>query len=955
MNNVHRESRVNWLNKRGWCTVDHTGVHRGQCTARRYWRPCWQDDEPIGSESAAGDVDITSLSPACSWNQSTSRCSSAAGTACTSSSSSVDPVEHSAQSSPALDEALFTAALPSQRQRRRASSCATEQREQCAAVELSPPTPSDDLLDVLQHRRVAGSQYDCSASAGGGGCFEGRVGSLRRRRRSTVTPELMQLDRERATASPTAACVSTLHQATDTTPEPPPPTTRRRLLPQPDRSVSVDSAPVTSSKDAELRRLVSSRHFMPISSEQEQQREGETHPARRLPLVVDTGVGRTLVATAEPQRDCRTLEAAARVTSDHQNQTTLCSTHEDSARRLHRQQSVDKSVDDSDDDDDDKLQDLPTDEQRGGQLPARLTFRSSTLPRRWKWHSPTGQTQNLVDSKDCREAWARQDVQRVTTEPQSPTSSSTDPTPTPAAQPHQSTSTLARVEAMKDRFRRLSEMYKNSQKEDDAAMMSTRTRKSQNTDVGKSIEDHQWTGDDRENTAGIEVDSKTTPACNKTAVTATASVTSDTESLSSCGRDEGFESETATGSVLGAADVSCESHQYTPDGVAEDTTTVCSEANLFASSIDSIIQQMCPRMLAAADASSSSSLGTPSTDEALRCRGVLAGNDDVSTSSPGAVSTRRSRLSHQRAFIERMSAPRRSVTNSPQRHTSTFSPSDTVPSTAAMFSSPAVRRRTRTPSASGPRDSMLLSVAGLQHRRSSDVTSGGGDEVCGSVSLSKFVRGSVARTSLPHTGISVRASSARPMQTKDQKQSALARTGPSTRQSHRSTGTRRVDQTSKPAASTGWYPAPAALHVDRNGVQMKSSSAVPRVFSTPVCYGATSHQTRASSEPQSGVDVSNVSVSNGARAPEARNQHTSEHAPPDSQPAAARVSERKSVFERLFEKAHRHRHSKTELNGAATAVATNSSRPHQAAVESHRKPPSKRSNSSSRRSNDSDF
>ena len=971
-----------------WCTVD-AGA-RAQYGTRRYWRPCWQDDEAC--ESPADVDDAASLSP-CTW-RSTSRCSSAAGGAYTSSSSSADPVEDCSRSSPAsslVDDGRF-AALPRHHQRGRSAvdrAYSPAERSATAADGRSwPPTqkcselsPSDNLLDFLQQQDRAPGTYDCASPASS--CFEGRVGSLRRRRRSAVTPELMQMDRERAAASPTIPYVTPVlpHQRT-ATPDPPPRNSRRRLLPQPDRTVDSGLVAAARNEDMELRRsvsAVSSRYFMPISSQQDQC-ESNVPSSRRLPLVVDTSVGgtsasssATTVVTAEP-RDRRILEAMA-ATSIHENKmnNTASSSHVESChdktevlpsatttappRGQHRQQCMNSTITESvhfndSDDDDDKLFDLPEDER--GHQPARLTFRSSTLPRRWKWHHPNGESQKLVDRQDCRELWtvqagAREDVQRAT-EPQSSMSSSSDPTP---AKPQaMSTSALARVEAMKDRFRRLSEMYKNSL-EEDSAIMSMKTGKLQNNDIGKNVENQQSTGDtDR---TGTEAASKATSAC-KTAT----SVTSDTESLSSCGRDEGFESETATSSVLYGADASCSesrhSHHLTADVAAstaatatEDTATTCSEANLFACSIDSIIQQMCPRTfeIAAAEASSTSSLGTPSTDEAVRCDGLPA-NDVIASST--SASNRQSRLSHQRAFAERMSAPRRSLTRSPQRRTSA-SPSDATLK-SGMYSSPAVHRK-RTPATNrflpSPRD-CTPSTGSVEQRRRSDA----GDVNEGDTS-SSFVRGNVTRTSLPHTGISVRASSsARPTNSKDQKQSlplTSSRTSSSSRQSYRSASRTREDQTIK--AASGRCQMPVVAHVDRNGVQTKPSSAT-RVFSTPVRFGATSHQTRPASEKQNagGVDGSSVpskqtasAVSTDAHSHRGRNQQTAENASEVTldRHSAPRINERKSVFERLFEKAHRQRHSKPEANGVATAVAPTRSSQHQAA-ESLKKLSSKRSN-----------
>jgi len=924
-----------------------TGGGRGQCGSRRYWRSCWQDDD--ASESPADVDDAASLSP-CTW-RSTSRCSSAAGGAYTSSSSSADPVEDSSRSSPVssvADDARFTA-FPRHLQRSRSTVdraySPADGRNWLPTQRSAELSPNDDLLDLLQQQDRGPGSYDGSAPAGS--CFEGRVGSLRRRRRSTVTPELMQMDRERAAAASPTTMGGVTSSSRTATPDTTPRTSRRRLLPQPDRAADPGLAAAAAgnkeqSSVSAAAAAVSSRYFVPINNEQDQHRGESNSSSRRLPLVVDTAIGGTLASEVMRVREntAKNNTAFPSHVESCRNDAEVLPVTAASTRRQHCQQfttstAIESSVNDDDDVDDDKLFDLPEDER--GKPPSRLTFRSSTLPGRWKWNSPNGEPQKIGDRPDCREPWtveagAGEAVQRVT-EPQvsnsigSPTSTKPQ-TPSPSG--------LSRAEAMKDRFRRLSEMYKNSLEEDNA-VMSANTRKVQNNDVGKDTDIQQSTGD-TDNTGTEVVGSKETSAWKTS-----TSVTSDTESLSSCGRDEGFESETATGSVRYGADVSCleSRHADVTASTTEDTATVYSEANLFASSIDSIIQQASPRAFdghatyseaAAADDSSSSSLGTPSTDDAVRCGGTAA-NDDAA--KPSSVSNRLSRINHQRAFAERMSAPRRSVTRSPQRRTSASSPSDAT-SKNGLFTSPMIRRKPRTPASNWP---LPPSAADIENRQRSDT-----DEVNGSAASSRFVRSSVTRTSLPHTGISVRAAaSARPTSAKDQKQS-LPLTA--SRRDYRSTSKTREGQTTKPAA-TGWCPTPAATHVDRNGVQAKPSSAA-RVFSTPVRFGATTHQTRATSATErpkanDGHSAAPKQTDSAGYSQRQKNQQTTNNGPDVTwdRLSAQRLSERKSVFERLFEKAQHRRHPKQETNGVAAAGPSTGSRQQQDA-ESQKKLSSKR-------------
>ena len=144
------------------------------------------------------------------------------------------------------------------------------------------------------------------------------------------------------------------------------------------------------------------------------------------------------------------------------------------------------------------------------------------------------------------------------------------------------------------------------------------------------------------------------------------------------------------------------------------------------------------------------------------------------------------------------------------------------------------------------------------------------------------------------------------------------------------------------------------MHVDRNWVQAKQSSTA-RVFSTPVRFGVTSHQTRSVTERSNAGDVDSnsvlatqkdVAVSAGGHSYSQRNQQTAEKEPEvtwDSHPTP-RISERKSVFERLFEKAQHQRHSKREQNtSAAATIAPTDSRQRQA-DEAQKKLSSKRPN-----------
>lgn len=989
-----------------WCTVN-TGA-RTQCGTRRYSRPCWQDDESGSRESPAADIDDAASSSSCTW-RSTSRCSSASGGARTpSSSSTADPVEEYGRSSPSSSDGRSVALRRHFHRSRSAversyspaarSTTATDgrswlQTQRC--FELS--SPSDDLLDLLQQPdRGPGGACDCTASAGN--CFEGRVGSLRRRRRSTVTPELMQVDRERAAASPTVDSVtpSPSHQRTSS-PEPPSRSTRRRLLPQPDRAAALERASsATGNKDADLSRLasaVSSRYFVPISKHRNEERESNMSSARRLSLGVDTGVGETLASLAaasvavstslDPHNRRMFDEPTAIVTKLQENNMNFptCSSLNDSRQdnakvlpnattamsphRQHRGQYLTSTATETVHADDDQLLDLPQDDH--DQQFTRSTFRSSTLPQRWKSYRPDGELPKLANRRELRELWATQtasDIESHVSQPQSSLSDSStvniDSNSNQTSTQGQATSasTLTRVEALRDRFRRLSEMYKNSL-EEDSAVMFTKTKKLQKNDVDKDITNEQSARDtDITGTEGCEVGLKATSA-GKTATT----VVSDTESQSSCGRDEGFESETATSSVVSGTDTSSlQLHHVTDDAIApltaavtEATVTVCSEANLFASSIDSIVRQTSPRSfderttfseVASAGSPSSSSVGTSSTDEVAYCNRMPADKDAAVKTS---ASNRQSRINQQRAFAERMSAPRRSVTRSPQRRAPAAS-SDTT-SRSGLYSSPMVRRKTRTSSSNGPspppRDYSSLAV-GAEQRRKSDA-----GEVDGSAERSRFVRGSVARTSLPHYGIfGVRApGGARPTTSKDQKQPLRSSVkNSSSNQTYKSAGKTAEWQTVK--AATGL----CHTHVDRNGVQAMKASSVARVFSTPVRFGPTSQQTRpaaAVQRPNTGDENHNDGppmqrdVSTDGRSQRVKNEQLADNRPEAT--SAPRISERKSVFERLFEKSQHRRYSKSGANNVTAAPAVDAqtgSRQGQAA-ESHEKPSTKRPNTTS--------
>jgi len=953
-------------------------------------------------ESPAADIDDAASSSSCTW-RSTSRCSSASGGARTpSSSSTADPVDEYGRSSPSSGDGR-SAALRRHYHRSRSaversyspaarSTTTTDgrnwlQTQRC--FELS--SPSDDLLDLLQQPdRGPGGTCDCTASAGN--CFEGRVGSFRRRRRSAVTPELMQVDRERAAASPTVDSVtpSPSHQRT-TSPEPPSRSTRRRLLPQPDRAATLERAsPATGNKDADLSRLasaVSSRYFVPISKHRNEERENNMSSARRLSLGVDTGVGETLaslaaasvaVSTSLEPHNRRMFDEPAKVLENNMNFPT-CSSLNDSRRdnvnvllnattamtphRQYRGQYLTSTATESVHADDD----LPEDDH--DQQFTRFTFRSSTLPQRWKSHRPDGELPKLANRRELRELWATRtasDIASHVSEPQSSLSDNNtinadgNSNQTSTQGQATSASTLTRVEALRDRFRRLSEMYKNSL-EEDSAVMFTKTKKLQKNDVNKDITNEQSARDTDitgTETGGSDVGLKATSA-GKTATT----VVSDTESQSSCGRDEGFESETATSSVVSGTDTSCpQSHHVTDDVIAsstavetEATATVCSEANLFASSIDSIVRQTSPRSfderttfseVASAGSPSSSSVGTSSTDEVAYCNRMPADKDAAVKTS---ASTRQSRINQQRAFAERMSAPRRSVTRSPQRRAPATS-SDTT-SRSGLYSSPMVRRKTRTASSNGPSPpprEYSSFADGVEQRRKSDA-----GEVDGVAERSRFVRGSAARTSLPHYGIfGVRApGGARPTNSKDQKQSLRSSVkNSSSNQTYRSTGKTAEWQTVK--AGTGL----CHTHVDRNGVQAMKSSSVARVFSTPVRFGPTSHQTRpAAAQLQNtgdenhndGPPIQTDAVSTDGRSQRAKNEQLADNMPEGT--SAPRISERKSVFERLFEKSHHRRYSKPGANNVTAAPAVDAqtgSRQGQAA-ESHRKPSTKRPSTTS--------
>jgi len=631
-------------------------------------------------------------------------------------------------------------------------------------------TPGDDLLDFLQQRDGAPVSYDCAAAAAAS-AFEGRVGSLRRRRRSAVTPELMQLDRERAAAAASPAAVT--HCPTDM-PEPPPRAPRRRLLPQPDRAKLAAAGAVD--RDAELRHAaaVSGRYFVPISNRHDQQRESRTPSARRLPLLVDTGVEGTFaandaVSTATHDRRVFSTDEASAVPENRTNGPACASLAESRRsdtevlrgatvatppRRQHhhyqqqQQQPVSPTAANesdyvNDDDDGDKLLDLPQDE-RCRQTSSRLTFRSSTLPRRWKLHGSHEESPRLLERHDCRELWNTQtgaceeNGQGVAiAEPRvsALSNGSSDSTAT------QSVSALSRVESMKDRLRRLSEMYRDSLDED-SAVMSARTKKSQHGDERPACD------------ADVaEAGSKATSVCS----TSTAG-TSNTESPSSCERDEGFESETTTNSLVSGADVGCPESRA-PRHLAADenssaTSTISSELDAFASCVDSIFQQTSLRSFDRRTSVDEAGDASPSSSR----RGAVMDHEAAAST---AASSRLSRLREQRAFAERMSAPRRSATRSPQRRTST--PSN------GLFSSPAPRRKTSAPASDG-------ASPGVERRRKSDASEV--DDV------SRFVRGSVARTSLPHTGVTARTAATSTKPTRDQKQPAAAAS--SSRRSYRS-------------------------------------------------------------------------------------------------------------------------------------------------------------------------
>ena len=808
----------------------------------------------------------------------------------------------------------------------------------------------------------------------------------------------MQMDRERATASPTAAVVTpSSSQETAASPDPPPRSSRRRLLPQPDRAAALElAARAAKNKDAGLCRsasAVSCRYFLPISNhEDHQQRESNTPSYRRLSLGVDTSVGGTLVSlaaagvvasTTAELHDRRVLDEETAVRDVQENtmnnpacmSRTSIESHCDNAemlpsattatppRRQHHDQFVTSAVNEPfHNEDKGKLCELPEDEH--GQPSTRFLFRSLTLPRRWKSHHPNGESSKSVDRQDCRMLWtthagACNDVHHVT-EPHSSMSdcnnnrTSTQPQVTSA-------SALVRVEAMKDRFKRLSEMYKNSLEEDSATTF-TKTKKIHINDVGKDIKNQLTVGDaDITGTEVAEVGSKAT--------------SDDTESLSSCGRDEGFESETATNSVVYGSNVSCpesrHSHHPAADVTAaaatEPVATICSEGNLFASSIDSIIQQTNPGSFDGnttfnedtADASPSSSVGATSTDEVARGSEIQARDD---TATPTSASNRLSRISQQRAFAERMSAPRRSVTRSPQRRTSASSSDAT--SRSGLYSSPMARRKTMRPSTNGPSpppSDYKSSAAGVENRRRSDA-----GEVDGiTTASSRFVRGSLARTSLPHTDISVRAAgSARPAYSREQKQS-LPMTS-SSRHTHRSASKIQEGQTIKVA--TGLSHTPVVTHVDRNGVQKKPSSAA-RVFSTPVRFGPTSHQTRpeqnAAAERQNAGGVDNSTSpskqTDNGHSHRGKNQQSTENGSEvaSDNSSTPRISERKSVFERLFEKSKHQRYSKPGTNGISVAPVAQAGCKHDQVAESHKKisfrrPSTSSTNPSARQSVNSD-
>ena len=846
----------------------------GVRTRRNSHQWYWRDDH--ANESPA-DVDDTASMSSSTW-RSTSRCSSAANTP-SSLSDTVNDCSHSSTPTSLTDDSRSAECQRYQRSLSAVdrpfspSRSAAEGRNRLLARRCSEFSPSDDLLDFL-HQQDRGTGTDDPVSS----CFEGRVGSLRRRRRSVVTPELMQMDRERATASPTAPSVTpSLSTHRCGTPDSTPRTQRRRLLPQPDRATAVELAPTgDKNKEADVPALgASSRYFVPISNHQDLPREGSTPCVRRLPLIIGSSVDRNL--TSQVAEQCgRRLDETTGATSVEMSSSAKTTHPRDSvdavspnevvirpSRRQHRHQHAISTMNGSIDDNNDKLFDLPEDEE--GQLSTRLTFRAATLPRRWKCPRPNADSSKLVDGRGFSSELRKTNheahkysVQSVTESPNSVNCTSTSEQPTLT-----SGSARSRVEAMKDRFRRLSEMYKNSLDEDSAEIFAT-TKTPQINCADSEIENNQRLVDETDS-SGTEFGSKTTSSW-KTATPATAS---DTESQSSCGRDEGFESETATSSVHVAAKSSCpesrHAHAPTADVVTyedssatTETTTTCVEGNLFASSIDSIIQQMHVDSQNMVD-SGLLSRRTPSTEES-------SGAPDSAPST--SESSRLSRIRQQRAFADRMSTPRRSATRSPQRRT---------PETPrnGLFSSPLNRRRMKTPAASV------------------------GDEE----SVSRFVRASVARTTLPHSDVASRAPAGRT----SWKQSATA----SSSSSKRSTSRTREEQTIKTAAR--WCPTPTA-HVDRNGVQTKPSGST-RVFSTPVRFGPTSHQTRtdAGTERTNGAEngsftqkqtFTDGNSDRGKCQPNGR-AHTEDNCPPP------KVSERKSVFERLFEKSQRNRQSKS--------------------------------------------
>lgn len=893
---------------------------------RRYSR---RDDD--ASESPV-DVDDAGSSSS-STRRSVSRSSSAA------TSTSADPVHDGGQSSP-----LSSDVIPRPHQRSRSAVGRSYSHvEGPSGARNRPPTerhaemsPSDDLLDVLD-----GGQgiYDCVTSAIS--YFEGRVGSLRRRRRSAVTPELMQMERERASPTVTSFVTSPSHQRT-ATPDPPPRTTRRRLLPQPGHAGAFDDV-------ANLRHPVSSRYFMPIS---DQPHEGRTSASRRLPLVVDTGVSATQSSSAAQSRDRCLLsadEVATVVTSADDNKTnsSACPSRVENRRdetaslsgwtrttvppsRQHHQRHPTSTTSESvlvgeNDDDDDRLLDLP-DDDHGGQLSARLTFRSSTLPGRWKLHLSNGESPKSVDKRDFRELWKAPvgGSEEDGTQQDNELGKSASHTAST-----QSTSSMARVEAMKDRFRRLSEMYKSSLEEDDALTTSTKTKKPQNSDV-----------DSKQPAGGT--DSTEVGSIAKTSTL----VTSDTESQSSCGRDEGFESETTTNSVICGADTSSPEliHEEETSRAEMDTTApICNETI----SIDSVVPEPCSNSfnehnsvgeVTAVDVSPSSR-GEPSSDETVRCGGTT---DYEVVATPTSTSHRSSRLSQQRAFFDRLSVTRRSRTRSPQPAASEAT------SRIGLYSSPMVRRKKNTPAANGApppsQRNYAPSTPGTERRRRSDA-----GQVEETSTSSTFVRNSFTRRSLPHSGVSVRAAAGgRPTASNDQKQSVALTPSSLLRRSYRPPSKTRDGDAVRTA--TGYCTGPVA----HNGIQTKPSN-VSRVFSTPVRFGPTSHQTRPTRETAA-VERQNTADGGGppkhtdhAVSPDGHS-HSSSHQTSENGPeitqdnrSTSKLSERKSVFERLFEKSRRHSKSGTNANGMP-APASLTGATQCPTAESHNKLSSKRPN-----------